>query len=72
MAEEIIKPRDLVGDSRLNERKNIHFPEGTADACARLVAADKKASFPDWVRSLVQTELKDRDPDAYRALKGVA
>ncbi len=72
MKREAIEPRELVGEERLTERKNIYFPEGTGDACVRLVQTDKKASFSDWARSVILTELRERDPDAYRALKGVA
>ena len=72
MSEESIKPRNLVAESRLDERKNIHFPTGTEVACRRLVSADKRETFPDWVRGLVATELRERDPEAYKAMKGVA
>ncbi len=55
-----ITPRDLVSESRLDERKNIHFPTGTEAACKRLIKADGRTAFPDWVRGIVAATVQSR------------
>lgn len=69
---ESIPRRELVEEAGLDERKNIWFHTGTEEACAPLIQADRKKSFADWLRALVLTELRDRNPEAYKAMKGVA